>query len=383
MTMNSRWDGAPVFDHPSKAAPGKPFWLPCRTRWEGLDEWAERDSMISDSSSSGILLRNPRGLVDGCRGLGMAMLLGGGPAATVWNRTLLRHCDRCRAEIERDRPGDYRDYTAEIRSRITVSKNGYVFYRSEQDRRQPWQKLGLSEDSEFIGFSIKPAAKRTENPYIVIPPGPDGRAQTGIKRMDRRPGTTYIYRARPTKEDPHADDFSRAFDALQGLVTGKVNTCALLAGHNGTGKSHLVMAAAQDLVAAGKKVRIFSEEEFSTRWTPTIMLSRHDDDAAAELARMDAALEAFKDPQILIWDELAFAPNPKSTTELAPSFVRAIAGLIFARRKEGKITIWTTNATLDGLESRLGSAILSRIKGDCAGNVFWLKGRDWRDDSRL
>lgn len=360
------WDeSCPVCEHPSQMLrPGQPFWLPCRTRWRDLDPDGIRRVLDPDAR---------------CQNYGEAYIMGQGRPDRIWSRTFLRKCLDCRRKEEMADPSRARPYAEmvrdqEIRSRLLVDERGYVFYRSAgSDKRPVWQRAGVPQ--EFAGFSLdKKSCKTLKKPGI------------GIPRAHREEGVTYL----PHVSDPGASAFHRAIGTLRSILSKQLWCSVLLAGGNGSGKSHLAFAFAQDAVTFGFSVAVLREQELQVQ-----MLRAHRDESGHDLKLVNARLDLLTKADVLIHDELAFTPGSQSQQEQIPmSVVRAVADLIYARRDAGKITIWTTNATIrptqvgsvvnpPGLQARLGDALYSRIQGECAGNTFWLDGRDWRVETPM
>jgi DNA replication protein DnaC len=176
-----------------------------------------------------------------------------------------------------------------------------------------------------------------------------------VPAESRRQGVTYV-----TSETGWD-----AVCALQSLLKGEMTAVGLF-GHNGTGKSRLLYATAQDFVRAGRSVYILDGEKLHH------CLTSDADDAKL---RGRAMIQRATDADVLLWDELGYTGS--HTKEWLPdSVLTEITHIIYRREASNLPTVFASNALAAGLQKRLGAPVWSRIEGMCGRNMFWLVGPD-------
>jgi DNA replication protein DnaC len=138
---------------------------------------------------------------------------------------------------------------------------------------------------------------------------------------------------------------------------------AIFSGPSGTGKSHLAIAIAYRAIQHGYEARFVGADALIGE------LSR-----AATKGRLEAALEPFQQPHVLIIDELGYLSH---AADAANVLYRVVNDRYLARRP----MIFTTNKPLAALgdvlhDGDLAEAILDRLLE--RGALFALRGRSYR-----
>lgn len=333
------WDAAPYIQNPDQlaAAPAGEIWLPCKSCSDG---WSQGYKVMPKTM--------------GTRGRsGVSYMLIGGD----------RPCKACQTRLERADPHRYAQAVKDDPGeRLYRDAQGRWFYKMTETKIPAWKKARIPKEYAGLSLAPKPGKERNKvwNFSQEIKVVDRTKDPGGLKIAERKPGITYV-------EIPKALE---AVMALRSVVEGST-TCVMLHGFVGTGKTHLMCAAGQDLAQAGKSVIMVEEPLLHERFYRAIK----DEEQAAILNGM---LASYEECDVLLWDELA---DCKAGATALPDFIaQRLSALFRTRRRTGKVTIWTANATWQGLEDRLGEAFVSRIRGDCGMNTFWLKGRDWRYD---
>jgi DNA replication protein DnaC len=155
------------------------------------------------------------------------------------------------------------------------------------------------------------------------------------------------------------------FNSVQALGSGefvrnKENLC--LVGHQGTGKSHSLVALGRELCRKGVSVKFYTAHTLVT-----ILEEAQDDHTLSKIT--DALLK----PQLLIIDELGFVPFTKKGANLLFD--------VFAKRYEKGSIALSTNLTFDKWSSlfrstELTAALLDRFTHKA--HIFAYKGQSAR-----
>ena len=255
--------------------------------------------------------------------------------------SLVLPCLDCRRHIM----PDVADKPTTLRGSIETRADGYTYFRFDTTAIPPWKRLGLTH--EYANLTLM-------DPNQIK----DRRAKKNkfMPASEREAGVTYIT----------SDVGWGAVEALQSVVRKDPSVVAVgLFGNNGTGKSRLVNAAAQDLVKAGRQVYMLDGEKLHHD-----LLSEGDDNKARARAMVISAVEA----DVLIWDEIGYCGS--HTKEwLHDAVLSEISHIVYQREKANKVTLFTGNALESGLRKRLGEAVWSRIEGMCGRHLYWFVGQ--------
>jgi len=233
--------------------------------------------------------------------------------------------------------------------------DGYTYYRPNPNSRPAWKRLGLAP--EFANLSlVRPGAveDRRRKKNLLVP------------LENRKPGITYVT----------SDEQWDVVEALRAIIGQTAKYSILVYGNNGTGKSRLLYAAAQDLVGIGRQVFILRGDVLSVN-----MASKFDDKQEAAKFMVRNACEA----DVLVWDEFAFVPGAQDQW-MNRDVLTAITEIVYHRYEKQLITLWNGNGLEAGLRARLGDAVWSRVQGSCQRKIFGLVGQanfNWRADGRM
>lgn len=233
-----------------------------------------------------------------------------------------------------------------LRGNIEVGDNGYTYFRFDKTAIAPWKRLNLP--AEYADLTLMDPEKINDRRLA--------RKTKFVPAESRRPGTTYIT----------SDVGFNAVSALQALIRGEAIPAVGLFGNNGTGKSRMLYATAQDLVKAGRNVYILDGEKL-----------HHDlmSDGEDMKARGRSMVQYAVDADVLLWDELGYCGS--HTKEwLHDDVLSEITHIIYRRERMNKTTVFTANAIESGLKKRLGAPVWSRIEGMCGRHFYWLVGAD-------
>ena len=137
----------------------------------------------------------------------------------------------------------------------------------------------------------------------------------------------------------------------------------VLSGTVGTGKTCLASAVARATVEGGKSCKFLSAYEFNTE-----MLSCHTSPIAERANKLHDVLTA----DLLVIDDLGTEPRLKNVT------VEYLLLVLEERVRAGLCTIITTNLGADGILSRYGERIYSRLSDKIHSKFFTLSGNDLR-----
>ena len=137
----------------------------------------------------------------------------------------------------------------------------------------------------------------------------------------------------------------------------------VLSGTVGTGKTCLASAVARATVEGGKSCKFLSAYEFNTE-----MLSCHTSPIAERADKLHDVLTA----DLLVLDDLGTEPRLQNVT------IEYLLLVLEERVRAGLCTIITTNLGADGILSRYGERIYSRLSDKIHSKFFTLSGNDLR-----
>lgn len=250
-------------------------------------------------------------------------------------------CLACRRHIM----PEVEEKPTELRGSLEVGNDGRTYFRFDKTAIAPWKRLNLPV--EYANLTLMDPEKIGDRRY----------AKNKFAPVEfRRPGVTYIT----------SDVGWSAVSALQALIRGESVPAVGLFGNNGTGKSRLLYATAQDLVRAGRSVYILDGEKL-----------HHDlmSDGEDMKARGRSMVQYAVDADVLLWDELGYCGS--HTKEwLHDDVLSEITHIVYRRERGNKTTVFTANAIESGIKKRLGAPVWSRIEGMCGKHFYWLVGPD-------
>ena len=255
---------------------------------------------------------------------------------------LVLPCLTCRRHIM----PEVEEKPTELRGSLEVGTDGRTYFRFDKTAVAPWKRLNLP--AEYADLTLMDPEKINDRRLA--------RKTKFVPAESRRPGTTYIT----------SDVGFNAVSALQALIRGEPVPAVGLFGNNGTGKSRLLYATAQDLVRAGRNVYILDGEKL-----------HHDlmSDGEDMKARGRFMVQQAVDAEVLLWDELGYCGS--HTKEwLHDDVLSEITHIVYRRERQNKTTVFTANAIESGLKKRLGAPVWSRIEGMCGRHFYWLVGAD-------
>lgn len=148
-----------------------------------------------------------------------------------------------------------------------------------------------------------------------------------------------------------AKAYAQAFPDL-----GDTNWLVLL-GEPGSGKTHLAMAVANELVAAGTPALYFQHVEGTNEIRETILAK----DSSRGEERTSDKVRQVKDAPVLVWDDL-FKP-PKAPTDWILELTFEILNYRYLNLLPTIITSEHTPEALLGIDRAIGSRILERARG--------------------
>lgn len=134
-------------------------------------------------------------------------------------------------------------------------------------------------------------------------------------------------------------------------------------GFTGTGKTHLMLTMANQLIADGHFVVFTTAFNLNQQ-----MLSQHTD---FENKDRDY-LSKYLDCEVLFIDDLGTEPSYNNVTE---NYLYLITN---QRTMENKPIVFSTNFDLAGFEDRYGERIFSRLLNKRSGKALWFDGQDLR-----
>jgi len=127
----------------------------------------------------------------------------------------------------------------------------------------------------------------------------------------------------------------------------EVGRCLIMAGNNGTGKSHLAVAVVETVLNQGYSAMFISATEALRMVLDCI--GKH-----SKMTQSDA-INILRYPDLLVLDDVGIANDSDTTTQITYE-------IIYGRYHDNKPTIITTNDNLDQLNQYIGVRTVDRMR---------------------